>query len=66
MKKPVKKEGRRPAEDFGANGLRAVQEVEATKRKQIVHGTHRTLIWAIALTLVSAKPILLLLVSRWM
>lgn len=65
MEKPGKKDDRRSAKDSRAVGLLVVQEVETTKRKQIEHRTLQTLIWAIALSLVSAKPILLLLVSRW-
>lgn len=65
MKKPRKEDDRRTAKDSGAFGLRAVREVEATKRKQILHRTLQTLIWAIALS-PESKVILLSLVSRWM
>lgn len=59
MKKPGKKDYRRPAKDSGATVLRVVQEVESTRRQQIQHRTLEVLISAI-------KAILLSLISQEM
>lgn len=66
MKKPGKNDDRHPAKPSGAFELQALLVRHTTKRQQILHGTVRVLICAIALPAGSVQAIFMPLITKWM